>query len=77
MVNQKMCEKKKLLSIIEKLRSDIRWACLDEAATKQVVVLLIISSLGWDIYNFGGWIYSTPVGFIQLSGWLYTIARAS
>ena len=40
-----------LLALIEKLRSDRRLASFDEAATKQIVLLRILSLLGWDIYN--------------------------
>ena len=41
----------KLLSLVEQLKSDRRLASFDEAATKQIVLLRILSLLGWDIYN--------------------------
>jgi len=40
-----------LLSLIRRLKSDRRLDSFDEAATKQVVILRILSLLGWDIYN--------------------------
>jgi len=40
-----------LLSLIEQLKSDRRLVSFDEAATKQAVLLRILSLLGWDIYN--------------------------
>ena len=40
-----------LLSLIEQLKSDRRLASFDEAATKQIVLLRILSLLGWDTYN--------------------------
>ncbi|MGB6874027.1 MAG: restriction endonuclease subunit R [Dehalococcoidia bacterium] len=40
-----------LLSLVEQLKSDRRLASFDEAATKQIVLLRILSLLGWDIYN--------------------------
>lgn len=43
--------KERLLSLIEQLKSDSRLASFDEAATKQIVLLRILSFLGWDIYN--------------------------
>ncbi|MBI4462959.1 MAG: restriction endonuclease subunit R [Acidobacteria bacterium] len=36
---------------IEKLKSDRRLAALDEAATKQGMVLPLLSKLGWDTFN--------------------------
>jgi hypothetical protein len=41
----------KLLSLIEQLKSDRRLDSFDEAATKQIVLLRILSLLDWDIYN--------------------------
>lgn len=41
----------KLLSLVEQLRSDKRLASFDEAATKQIVILRILSLLGWNIYD--------------------------
>jgi hypothetical protein len=41
----------KLLSLVEQLKSDRRLDSFDEAATKQIVLLRILSLLGWDIYN--------------------------
>jgi len=43
--------KEELLSLIGTLKSDRRLDSFDEAATKQVVILRILSLLGWDIYN--------------------------
>jgi len=43
--------KERLLSLVEQLKSDRRLASFDEAATKQIVLLRILSLLGWDIYN--------------------------
>jgi len=40
-----------LLSLVTQLKSDRRLASFDEAATKQIVLLRILSLLGWDIYN--------------------------
>ncbi len=40
-----------LLSLVKQLKSDRRLASFDEAATKQIVLLRILSLLGWDIYN--------------------------
>ncbi len=40
-----------LLRFIEQLKTDRRMASFDEAATKQIVLLRILSLLGWDIYN--------------------------
>jgi len=40
-----------LLSLIGRLKSDRRLDSFDEAATKQVVILPILSLLGWDIFN--------------------------
>jgi len=41
----------KLKSFIESLKGDRRIISFDEAATKQVVVLKILSLLGWEIFN--------------------------
>ena len=41
----------RLLSLVEQLKSDRRLASFDEAATKQIVLLRIISLLWWNIYN--------------------------
>lgn len=40
-----------ILSLLKQLRADTRIASFDEAATKQIVLLRVISLLGWDIYN--------------------------
>lgn len=40
-----------LSSLVEQLKSDRRLASFDEAATKQIVLLRILSLLGWDIHN--------------------------
>jgi predicted transport protein len=40
-----------LLSLIRRLKSDRQLDSFDEAATKQVVILRILSLLGWDTYN--------------------------
>jgi hypothetical protein len=40
-----------LIAFVEKLKADRRLATLDEAATKQGVVLPILSKLGWDSFN--------------------------
>lgn len=41
----------KLKSFIEDLKADRRIASFDEAATKQVVILKILSILGWDTFD--------------------------
>lgn len=40
-----------LISFIESLKADRRVVSFDEAATKQVVVIKLLSLLGWDIFN--------------------------
>ena len=40
-----------LSELIEKLKLDRRLASFDEAATKQIVLLRILSLLGWDTFN--------------------------
>ena len=40
-----------ILSLLKQLRADTRLASFDEAATKQIVLLRVLSLLGWDIYN--------------------------
>ena len=40
-----------ILSLLKQLRGDTRLASFDEAATKQIVLLRVLSLLGWDIYN--------------------------
>lgn len=40
-----------LLLLISRLKSDRQLSSLDEAATKQVIILQILSILGWDIYK--------------------------
>ena len=40
-----------LLEFIKKLRSDKRFTSFDEAATKQGIVLKILSLLEWDPFN--------------------------
>lgn len=39
------------LSLVRRLKSDRRLDSYDEAATKQTIILRILSLLGWDIYN--------------------------
>jgi predicted type IV restriction endonuclease len=41
----------KLLGLIKKIRSERRLVSFDEAATKQAVILRILSCLGWDTFN--------------------------
>ena len=41
----------KLLELIEKIQLDRRLISFDEAATKQAVILRILSCLGWDTFN--------------------------
>lgn len=41
----------RLISFIERLKADRRIISFDEAATKQAVVLPLLSLLGWDIFN--------------------------
>jgi predicted type IV restriction endonuclease/predicted transport protein len=43
--------KEELLSLVKGLKSNRRLDSLDEAATKQVVILRVLSLLGWDTYN--------------------------
>ncbi|UCF91830.1 MAG: hypothetical protein JSW39_26765 [Desulfobacterales bacterium] len=43
--------KKEIVSFIEDLKSNKKMASLDEASTKQAVVLRMLSFLGWDIFN--------------------------
>jgi len=43
--------KEQLLSLVNELKSDSRLASFDEAATKQIVLLRVLSLLGWNIYN--------------------------
>jgi len=43
--------RERLLPFVEQLKSDGRIASFDEAATKQTVLLRILSLLGWDTYN--------------------------
>ncbi|MFH1798227.1 MAG: restriction endonuclease subunit R [Candidatus Omnitrophota bacterium] len=43
--------REKLLHLIEQLKSDRRLVSFDEAATKQAVILRILSLLGWDTFN--------------------------
>ena len=40
-----------LAAFIEKLRTERRFAALDEASTKQGIVLSVLSKLGWDSFN--------------------------
>jgi len=42
---------KKVAEFIASLQSDKRLASLDEASTKQAVVIKMLSLLGWDIFN--------------------------
>jgi len=41
----------KLLELIKKIQSDRRLVSFDEAATKQAVILRILSCLGWNTFN--------------------------
>ncbi|HAV42553.1 TPA: restriction endonuclease subunit R [bacterium] len=41
----------RLLELIKKIQSDRRLASLDEAVTKQTIILRILSLLGWDLFN--------------------------
>lgn len=43
--------KKQIISFINSLKSNKKLSSFDEAATKQAVVLRLISFLGWDIFN--------------------------
>lgn len=43
--------KEQLLSLVNELKSDSRLASFDEAATKQIVLLRVLSLLGWNVYN--------------------------
>jgi len=43
--------KEELISFIENLRIDKRMKSFDEAATKQAVILRLLSILGWDTFN--------------------------
>lgn len=43
--------KEELLPLVEKLKSDKRLVSFDEAATKQAIILRILSLLGWDTFN--------------------------
>jgi len=45
---------KKLLELIKKIQLDRRLISFDEAATKQIVILRILSCLGWDTFNIDG-----------------------
>ena len=47
--------KEELLELIKKIQSDRRLISFDEAATKQAVILRILSFLGWDTYNIEGY----------------------
>ncbi len=40
-----------LVAFVDKLKSERRFATLDEAATKQGIVLPLLSKLGWDTFN--------------------------
>ncbi len=41
----------KLLGLIKNIQSDRRLISFDEAATKQAIILRILSCLGWDLFN--------------------------
>jgi len=43
--------KEELLRLLEEIHSDRRLVSFDEAATKQTVILRILSSLGWNPFN--------------------------
>ncbi|HLG30534.1 MAG TPA: hypothetical protein VI387_10015 [Candidatus Brocadiales bacterium] len=43
--------KEQLLSFIENIRVDKRINSFDEAATKQGIILPLLSKLGWDVFN--------------------------
>lgn len=45
--------REKLLQLIEQLKSDRKLVSFDEAATKQAVILRILSLIGWNIFNIG------------------------
>ncbi len=40
-----------LISFIESLKADRRLVSFDEAATKQAIIVKLLSLLGWDIFN--------------------------
>jgi hypothetical protein len=42
---------KKLIAFIESLKVNKRLSALDEASTKQAIVIKMLSLLGWDIFN--------------------------
>jgi hypothetical protein len=44
--------KESLLSLVKSLKADKRIKSYDEAATKQIIILRVLSLLGWDIYNY-------------------------
>ena len=54
--------KRKLLEFIKEVQSDRRLISLDEAATKQGVILKILSFLGWDPFNIEEIYPEFPVG---------------
>jgi hypothetical protein len=54
--------KEKLLEFIRGIQSDRRLISLDEAATKQGVILKILSYLGWDPFNIDEIHPEFPVG---------------
>jgi hypothetical protein len=51
MDNQAESMKKQIESFIDDLKSNKKITSFDEAATKQAVVLRLLSHLGWDIFN--------------------------
>ena len=42
---------KKITAFIESLKGDKRLITLDEASTKQAIIIKMLSLLGWDIFN--------------------------
>jgi hypothetical protein len=52
----------KLLELIKKIQPDRQLLSFDEAATKQAVILRILSSLGWDPFNIDEVHPEYPVG---------------
>ncbi len=42
---------KKIIAFIESLKGDKRLLALDQASTKQAIVIKMLSLLGWDIFN--------------------------
>ena len=51
-----------LLKLLEEIQFDRRLVSFDEAATKQTVILRILSCLGWDPFNIDEIYPEYPVG---------------